>query len=154
VYGSGKSTLLLAVLARAVDEGILPVWEEAAAFLDRLVLPDERVPPHDFVARSHRWIENIRTDFANYQSDHQRRKLGEIGSAVESALRTPTERTVLLLEEMEQAYPSCLKRIETADQQPLRALIDSCATIRSFDCLWPMRQSRSTVSVMQIGAGW
>ena len=129
VYGSGKSTLLLAVLARAIEEGILPVWEEAAAFLDRLVSPNDRVAPHDFVGRTHRWIDSIRTDseaFANYQSDLERRKLGEIGSAVESALRTPTERTVLLLDEMEQAYPNFLKRIETADQQPLRALIDSC----------------------------
>ena len=133
VYGSGKSTLLLAVMARAVEEGILPVWEEASSFLDRLVTADERLAPHDFVTRTHKWIESIRTDsevFANYQRDLQRRKLDGIASAVEAALRSPTERTVLLLDEMEQAYPSFLKRIETADQQPLRALIDSCGNSR------------------------
>jgi hypothetical protein len=37
VYGCGKSTLLFAVLAAVAREGVVPLWEEASAFLDRLV---------------------------------------------------------------------------------------------------------------------
>jgi len=129
VYGSGKSTLLFEVLTRAVAESLLPVWEEASSFLERLVRPDERTSPQEFAARVHEWIKQLRTDsasFASYQKDLERRQLGAVAGIVEAALRHPTERTVLLLDEMEQAYPHFQKRIDAADHQPLRALIDSC----------------------------
>ena len=129
VYGSGKSTLLFAVLDGVGEEGVLPVWEEASSFLDRLVVPGERVSPQQFVERVHRWVEGLRTDsevLASYKADLERRQLGGVATAIEAALRRPTEQVVLLLDEMEQAYPNFLQRIDTADHQPLRALIDSC----------------------------
>lgn len=129
VYGSGKSTLLFDVLARVGEERVLPVWEEASSFLDRVVASGQRTSPQEFVKRVHKWVEDLRTDndvFAAYKGDLERRQLGEVAETVESALRKPTERAVLLLDEMEQAYPHFLQRIETADQQPLRALVDSC----------------------------
>lgn len=131
VYGSGKSTLLFMVLAHVGQQGVFPVWEEARAFLDRLVPPTERTSPQDFVARVHKWLSDLRTDpstFAAYKGDLENRQLGDVAMAVEVALQKPTDRIVLLLDEMEQAYPQFVQRIETADHQPLRALIDSCGT--------------------------
>jgi hypothetical protein len=129
VYGSGKSTLLFAVLANIARDRVLPVWEEASSFLDRLVAPGERVGAQEFVGRVHHWIEGLRTDssvFVKYEKDLNARQLGTVASAIKEALSQPTEQTVLLLDEMEQAYAHFLQRIDTADDQPLRALIDSC----------------------------
>jgi hypothetical protein len=129
VYGSGKSTLLFSILSEAAREGVLAVWEEASSFLDRLVPATERVSPQEFVERVQKWVANIRTDndvFGAYKSELEKRQLGEVAEKVEAALRKSTERSVLLLDEMEQAYPHFLQRIDTADHQPLRALIDSC----------------------------
>src|SRR5207247_11021676 len=90
---------------------------------------DERIGPQEFVTRVHRWVEEIRTNgevFESYRRDLERRQLGEVAAVVEAGLQKPTERVVLLIDEMEQAYPHFLQRIDTADHQPLRALIDSC----------------------------
>ena len=63
---------MFAVLARIWEDGVLPVWEEASSFLDRLVVPGERVSPQQFVERVHRWVESLRTDsevLASYKAD-------------------------------------------------------------------------------------
>jgi hypothetical protein len=44
VYGCGKSTLLSAVIAAMIPEGVLPVWDEASPFLDRLVSRGVDIP--------------------------------------------------------------------------------------------------------------
>lgn len=133
VYGSGKSTLLFHVLDRAAEEGVFPIWEEAYSFLNRLVNPSECVAPQEFVTRVHDWVEELRhggNALAQYKHDLAHRQLGAIAERVEAAAHKSTSRCVLLLDEMEQAYPQFLKRIDTADQQPLRALIDSCGNSR------------------------
>jgi hypothetical protein len=98
VYGSGKSTLLFAVLARIWEDGVLPVWEEASSFLDRLVAPGERVSPQQFVERVHCWVEGLRTDsevLARFKGDLDRRQLGGVATAIEGALRRPANSAVL-----------------------------------------------------------
>jgi hypothetical protein len=129
VYGCGKSTLLFQVLTEVRKQGVFPVWEEASSFLDRLVPAGERISAQEFVQRVHLWIGGLRTDteiLTRYQNDLGKRQLSGVVEAVQQALSRSAGRAVLLLDEMEQAYPHFLQRIDTADRQPLRALVDSC----------------------------
>jgi hypothetical protein len=87
------------------------------------------VTAQGFVQMVHDWVEGIRAGadiFAKYEGDLKGRQLASVAEIVREGLSCQTTRTVLLLDEMDQAYPHFLERIDTADHQPLRALIDSC----------------------------
>src|SRR6266540_6081350 len=62
VYGSGKSTLLFTVLRETIARGTFAVWDEAAAFVDRLVSADERVTPQKFAQLVYQWLNNVQND--------------------------------------------------------------------------------------------
>ena len=128
VYGSGKSTLLFALLREALARGQAPIWDEAAAFIERVLPGDEPVLPQVFVARVRDWVDRVRREPA--ERDLYLAELGRRGrDDVASLLRTgggPDAPVVLLLDEVEQAHQTLLRRIATDDGQPLRALIDAC----------------------------
>lgn len=129
VYGSGKSTLLFAVLREALAHGLLPVWDEAAAFLERLLPGSDPVLPQEFVARVGDWLDRLGHDSPErelYLSALERRGRGDVAAVLRVAAPAANPGVVLLLDEVEQAHQILLKRIATDDGQPLRALIDAC----------------------------
>lgn len=129
VYGSGKSTLLFTLMREALAKGHLPVWEEAAAFVARLLPDDEAVLPQQFVARVLTWLESVATDSAEragYLTDLERRGRGDVAAKLRGAQSQDAATVVLLLDEVEQAHQLLQRRIATDDGQPLRALIDAC----------------------------
>jgi hypothetical protein len=104
IYGSGKSTLLLTVLRRAIAGGTLAVWEEAAAFIERLVPRDQKVTPQEFSRRVHTWLKDLQDDAAilhEYCCSLEERGHPGIADIVRSAVASPKTHTVVLLDEME-----------------------------------------------------
>ena len=129
VYGSGKSTLLFALLRDALAQGHLPVWEEAAAFVARLLPGAEPVLPQQFVERVCAWLQQIATDSTArqaYFADLERRGRGDVAAKLGSVQPSADAIVVLLLDEVEQAHQLLLRRVATDDGQPLRALLDAC----------------------------
>lgn len=129
VYGSGKSTLLFAVLREALAHGLLPVWDEAAAFLERMLPGNDQVLPQEFVARVRDWLDRLGGDTeerARYLTALERRGREDVAAVLRLGAKPASQGVVLLLDEVEQAHQILLKRIATDDGQPLRALIDAC----------------------------
>lgn len=138
VYGSGKSTLLFAILREALERGALPVWEEAAAFIERLAPPGETLLPQVFVARVRQWLGQLGQDSAErraYLTDLHQRGRGDVAEKLSQGQGAQPQKAVgpsgftpvvLLIDEVEQAHQLLLKRIATDDGQPLRALVDAC----------------------------
>lgn len=129
VYGSGKSTLIFALLREALKIGQLPIWEEAAAFIGRLVADDEVVLPQEFVARVRSWLSQVACDSeqrTSYLADLERRGRGDVAARLRTGTLAADTGVVLLLDEVEQAHQLLLRRIATDDGQPLRALLDAC----------------------------
>ncbi|MCB9749132.1 MAG: hypothetical protein H6713_03895 [Myxococcales bacterium] len=127
VYGSGKSTLLFHLLNTAPASGVVAIWEEAAAFVERLVPAGERVPAHEFAKRVQEWVESVKAGEGMVEliDSLAARGRADIGHAL--ARQTELDRrAVLLLDEMEQAYELLRERVRTDDRNPLRALLDSC----------------------------
>ncbi len=127
VYGSGKSTLLFHLLNAAPESGVVAIWEEAAAFVDRLVPAGERVAAHEFAKRVQAWIESVKAGEGMVELIDSLAARGRADIAHALARQTELDRrAVVLLDEMEQAYELLRERVRTDDRNPLRALLDSC----------------------------
>jgi hypothetical protein len=127
VYGSGKSTLLFDVMRACEQQGILTVWDEAAAFFRRLLGDSEAIRGDDFVRRTLAWAQSLR-DGGGLQSlrdDLLKRGRSDVVDHISEAPPQSNSRLVLLLDEMEQAHELLRERIQTDDGNPLRSLFDS-----------------------------
>ncbi len=129
VYGSGKSTLLFTLLREALALGLAPVWDEAAALVERVLPGDEAVSPQVFVARVRQWLDDVRDEGparAAFFAELSRRGRADVAARLGEQRSGADTSVVLLLDEVEQAHQLLLRRIATDDGQPLRALIDAC----------------------------
>ncbi len=129
VYGSGKSTLLFALLREAVEAGVAVVWEEAAALVARLLPESEPVLPQAFATRVLAWVEAVGregAERAGYLQGLAARGRDDVVAVLAAAGPGQGTRTILLLDEVEQAHHLLQRRVASDDGQPLRALIDAC----------------------------
>ncbi|MCB9779742.1 MAG: hypothetical protein H6742_14350 [Alphaproteobacteria bacterium] len=128
VYGSGKSTLLFDVLRQANAAGHMAIWDESAAFFERVLrnAPD-KVRSEDFVRMALTWVRGLRSgsELDELREDLSRRGRSDVVDALPSTPTTEQVRVVLLLDEMEQAHEMLRDRVQTDDGNPLRSFLDA-----------------------------
>ncbi|NUQ72060.1 MAG: hypothetical protein HUU21_00575 [Polyangiaceae bacterium] len=131
VYGSGKSTLLFHIIQNSRELGISAVWDEAAAFIERLVPSGKRVRAQEFVRLVHEWMHALRAEgggLHHHSAQLEARGRKDVAEAMRAQGSPGSPRVVLLLDEMEQAHELLRDRVQTDDANPLRSLFDSCGS--------------------------